>query len=210
MKLFLKEKDIGHVIGFEYEFQSQLWVFNFCFKTSVYQRVFVVSLSFSLFEALFFLSRGSWGSSSRSSRNSSRSFANAVSSAKWIPCGDQARLEMYVSHLVLFRPVSLLPVGVVSMTWFASLSWSILVTYPNHRSWDQSMRKSRGSTFRGLWILVLRIWSNSIDFTVLTLQFTTYTFLKIYFLKHTPVSALFRLLSKSSCRSKWLIAYGVY
>jgi len=46
---------------------------------------------------------------------------------------------MQLCHLVLVRPLGRFPVGITSRTCLANLSRGILVTCPNHRSWDVSV-----------------------------------------------------------------------
>jgi len=53
------------------------------------------------------------------------------------------------------------PVGAVSRTRLSDLYWNILVTWPNHRSWDICIRRS-GSTFWALRISQLRSLSRSV------------------------------------------------
>jgi len=65
---------------------------------------------------------------------------------------DQARSEMQSLYLGLVRPLGRSPLGLVSRTCFASLSWSILYTWSNQRSCDLSFRTSAW-TFR-----LPRIW----------------------------------------------------
>jgi len=51
-------------------------------------------------------------------------------------------------HLVLGRPLGRFPVGVTGRTCLANLSWGILDTWPNQPSWNLSIRRGNGSTFR--------------------------------------------------------------
>jgi len=54
--------------------------------------------------------------------------------------------------LMLGRPLGHFPVGAASRARLASVSWDILVTWPNRRSWDRSIRRS-DLAFRALRIL---------------------------------------------------------
>jgi len=65
---------------------------------------------------------------------------------------------MKLNHLVLVRPQGRFPVAVANMINLANISWDILVTCSNHRSWDLSMEKWLGiqgfiriSQLRTLW-----------------------------------------------------------
>jgi len=61
----------------------------------------------------------------------------------------------------LGRPLGRFPVGLARKTCLASISWGILDTWPNQRSWDLSIRRS-GSTFRALRFSQLRTLSRSV------------------------------------------------
>ena len=50
-------------------------------------------------------------------------------------------------HLVLSCPAGLFPFALGSKACLESLSCGILLTWPNHLSWDLSIRRSNGSTF---------------------------------------------------------------
>jgi len=91
----------------------------------------------------------------------SRISAMSYSSADFNPRRGQARSEMLSRHLVLCRPLGSFPMSVASMTCLANLWWDILVTWPDQRSWDLSIRKT-GLTFRALWISQLRDLSRSV------------------------------------------------
>ena len=72
---------------------------------------------------------------------------------------DQASSEMQSLQLVLGRPLIRFPVGVASGACLANISWDILNTWSNQRSWDLSIRKS-SSTFMALRISQLRTCRN--------------------------------------------------
>ena len=59
------------------------------------------------------------------------------------------------------RPLSRFPVKCSQQTYFANLSWGILVTWPNHLSWDVSIRRRRVSTFKVLRISQLHTLSRN-------------------------------------------------
>ena len=54
------------------------------------------------------------------------------------------------------------PVCLASKACLGSLSWGILLTWPNHLSWDLSIRRSNGSTLRDFRISELRTLINSV------------------------------------------------
>ena len=54
------------------------------------------------------------------------------------------------------------PVCLASKACLGSLSWGILLTWPNHLSWDRSIRRSNGSMLRDFRISELRTLINSV------------------------------------------------
>ena len=67
-----------------------------------------------------------------------------------------------IRHLIFGRTLDRFPVGLASRTCLSHLSLGILMTWPNHRSGDLSLRRKSGSAFRALRIWPLRTLSRSV------------------------------------------------
>ena len=106
----------------------------------------VIIFQFPLFRV------GSGNSSSRFILHTSWSSTTSFISLRLSPKRFHPRPSMWLSHLSLGRPTGLLPLGMADRACFGSLSWGILLTWPNHLSCDLSRRRSSDSTFRELWI----------------------------------------------------------
>ena len=95
--------------------------------------------------------------------------------------------SMQLVHLVLRRPTGLLPFALAGKTCSRSLSWGILLTWPNHLSQDFSIQRSNGPMLRDFRMSELRTLLNSVTLSILC---------KTSLRKLALVVALFRPLSK--------------
>ena len=68
-------------------------------------------------------------------------------------------LDVILVHLVLVRQTG--PFVLACKACLRSLSWGILLTWPNHLNWDLSIQRSNGSTLKDFQISKLRTLSNS-------------------------------------------------
>ena len=103
--------------------------------------------TFNHFHTHFFSGEVRGGSTLRRTRNTSWSTAFSDSSAGSTPRRYQARSEKYVTPPGLWTTSG---EDVVRRTCLTNLSWDILVTRTHKRSWDLSIQKESGSTFRAL------------------------------------------------------------
>ena len=110
---------------------------------------------------------GCEGSSSRLSRHTSRSSITSIISLGRSPKWFHPRFSMWSVHLDLGRPTGLLPFALASKACLGSLSWGILLTWPNHLSWDLSIRRSNVSMLRDFRIPELRTLLNSVTPSIL-------------------------------------------
>jgi len=131
--------------------------------TCAFLKTWVLSgFSFHSFYYTRFSSReASRGSSPSRTQNTWRFSANSNVLAGSTPRRGQARSEMWSCHFVLGRPLGRFPMGLASRTCLANISWDILDTWLNQRSWDLSIRRS-GSAFRARRISQLRILSRCV------------------------------------------------
>ena len=65
------------------------------------------------------------------------------------------------------RPTGLLPFALASKACLGSLSWGILLTWPNHLCWDLSIRRTTGLMLKDFRISELRTLFNSVTPSIL-------------------------------------------
>ena len=69
--------------------------------------------------------------------------------------------NVIILSIVLRRPTGLLPFALASKACLGRLSWSILLTWPNHLSWDLLIWRSNGLMRKAFRISELRTLLNS-------------------------------------------------
>ena len=148
----------------------------------------IILFSFFIFQFPLFR-EGRWGSGSTFSLHTSRFSITSFISLRLSPKRFHPRPLMWFSQS-LGRPTGLLPLGMADRACFESLSWGILLTWPNHLSCDLLMRKSSDSTFSEVFLIFNKIIFKKLFIITINFQFLVFFFclkvarLTLYFTKN--------------------------